>query len=408
MTAVEKRIIEFIKKYLPLLIFIGATLIGLIIRYKAIDFRSDDFNSFLNGWWIKIQNGGFESLSKQVGNYNIPYQVIIYFLTLLPFEALTAYKLLSIVFDIALAISASLVVCEALKRKFFSFVPALTYTLVFCSITVIFNSAFWAQCDSIYVTFILLAIYSMMKNKNILAFVFLGVSLAFKLQVVFILPVFLYYYFSSRKISILHFFIIPAVDFLICLPVVFMGRDILDIVRIYVDQTDYGKLIQMNCPNIYAFMCNGADQQYYHLFKPISIWLTLLVLAVGLCMVLYKKVDLTNVENFLFTSVWTSFSCLMFLSSMHERYSYLLDILLILYVVVARKHYAIAVISALVSLRGYSYYLFANYEVLTLQWTAVIFVGLYAYTTYAFVKDVIINGKKQDNTPKIKENKKHA
>ena len=93
----------------------------------------------------------------------------------------------------------------------------------------------------------------------------------------------------------------------------------------------------------------------------------------------------------------------MFLSSMHERYSYLLDILLILYVVVARKHYAIAVISGLVSLRGYCYYLFGNYEVLTLQWTAVIFVGLYAYTTYVFFKDVIINGKKQEDAPAIKK-----
>ena len=408
MTVVEKRIVDFIKAHLPLLMIIGATVIGLIIRIMAMDFKSDDFNSFLNGWWNIIQNGGAASLSKQVGNYNIPYQIIIYLLTLLPFEALTAYKLISIIFDVALAFSAALVVCEALKSKFFSFIPALTYTLVFCSITVIFNSAFWAQCDSIYVTFILLAIYMLMKDRNILAFVFLGCSLAFKLQVVFILPVFLYYYFSSKKTSIFHFFIIPAVDFLICLPVIFMGRNITDIIKIYIDQTDYGKLIQMNCPNFYAFMCNGSDMQYYYLFKPISIWLTLLILAVGLCIVLYKKVDLTNVENFLFTAVWTSFTCLMFLSSMHERYSYLLDILLILYVVVARRHYAIAVISALVSLRGYCYYLFDNYEVLTLQWTAVIFVGLYAYTTYAFVKDVVINGKKQEKTPAIKGKARRA
>ncbi len=408
MTEVEKKIVDFIKKYLPLLVFIGATLIGLIIRFYGMEFRSDDFNSFLNGWWKVIEDGGINSLSKQVGNYNIPYQIIIFLLTLLPFEALTAYKLLSIVFDIALAFSAALLVSEALKKKLFSFLPALTYTLVFCSLIVIFNSSFWAQCDSIYVTFILLAIYSTLKDKHIRAFVFLGLSLAFKLQMVFILPVYLYYYLSSKKISVFHFFIIPAVDFIACLPALFMGRNVLDIIKIYADQTDYGKLIQMNCPNIYAFMCNGSDMTYYYLFKPISIWLTFLVLAVGLCFILYKKVDLTEPKNFLFTSVWTSFSCLMFLSSMHERYSYLLDILLIIYVVVARKHYAIAVISSLVSLRGYCYYLFDNYEVVSLQLAAVVFVGLYAYTTYAFVKDVIINGKKQDKPVLPKAKAKHA
>lgn len=394
MTRVEHKIFDFLKKHLPLVLLIAATLLGLFIRYKGLDFRSDDFNSFLSGWWNQIAAGGIDSLSYQVGNYNIPYQIIIYLLTLLPFEALTAYKLLSIVFDVALAISAALVVSEALKKPFFSFIPALSYSLVFCSVTVIFNSAFWAQCDSIYVTFILLAIYATMKNRHIAAFVFLGVSLAFKLQVVFILPVFVYYYIANRKISIVHFFIIPLVDILMCLPVVFMGRSFLDIFTIYADQTDYGKLIQMNCPNLYAFMCNGGDMTYYYLFKPISIGLTALVLGAGLCLILHKRVDMSDPENFLFTAGWTAFTCLMLLSSMHERYGYLLDILLILYVILARKHYAIAVIANLVSLRGYCYYLFANYEVLTLQWTAVVYVGLYAYTTFVFVRDVVLKGKK--------------
>lgn len=389
MTKLESRFFDFIKRHLPVFLLVAATALGILLRATGIDFRSDDFNSFLSTWWNQIEAGGIDCLAYQVGNYNIPYQILIYLLTLLPFEALTAYKLLSIVFDVVLAVSAALLVSEAAGKKPLSFVPVLTYSLVFCSVTVILNSAFWAQCDSIYTSFILLAIYAAMKNKHIPAFVFLGVSLAFKLQMVFILPVFLYYYAVSRRASILHFLIIPAVDILMCLPVVFMGRSFAEIFTIYADQTDYGKLIQMNCPNIYAFMCNGADMNNYYLLKPFSIALTMLVLILGLALVMHKRADLTNPETFLLTAIWTSFTCLMFLSSMHERYGYLLDVLLIVYVVLARKRYAAAVIANLVSLRGYCYYLFGNYEVLTLQWTAVIYVGLYAYVTAVFVKDIV-------------------
>ena len=405
MTKVEGKIFDFVKKHLPLIMLITVTVLGLFIRWKGMDFQSDDFRDFLSAWWNRIEQGGIESLSYQVGNYNIPYQIIIYILTLLPFQAMTAYKLLSIFFDIVLAVGAMLVVSETVKKPILSFKPVLAYSLVFCSITVIFNSAFWAQCDCMYVAFILLAIYAEMKGKHIPAFIFLGVSLAFKLQVVFILPVFVYYYISSRRVSILHFLLIPATDIVMCLPAVFMGRSFIDIFKIYVDQTDYGKLIQMNCPNFYAFMCNGFDMSNYYLFKPISIGLTALVLGLGLFLILYKRVDLTDSENFLLTASWTAFTCIMLLSSMHERYGYLLDILLILYVLVSKKHFAIAVIANLVSLRGYCYYLFGNYESLTLQWTAVIYVGLYAYTTFVFVRDVAVRGKKQEKTPDLKTQK---
>lgn len=229
----------------------------------------------------------------------------------------------------------------------------------------------------------------------------LGIAFAFKLQFIFILPVFLYYYVSTRKVSILHFLIIPVVDFIMCLPAVILGRNMLDIFTIYADQTDYGKLIQMNCPNIYAFMCSGSDINNYYLLKTLSIVLTITVLGIGLALVIYKKVDLKSTENFLIASIWTVFTCIMFLSSMHERYSYLLDILLIIYTVVTTKRVWLTVACNLVSLSGYCYYLF-TFEAIDLKTTAVIYIALYAYVTYMFVKDVIMNGKKVSRSENIK------
>ena len=229
----------------------------------------------------------------------------------------------------------------------------------------------------------------------------LGIAFSFKLQAVFILPVFLFYYVCTRKTSILHFLIIPAVDFVMCLPAIILGRNPLDIITIYAEQTDYGKLIQMNCPNIYAFICDGNDMYNYFLFKTLSIFLTVAILGAGLCMLIYKRTDLSDTQNFLLVSIWTVFTCIMFLSSMHERYAYLLDILTIIYAVVNVKRVWLPIACNLVSLRGYCYYLFV-YDVLDIKITAIVYIAVYAYVSFIFIKDVVINGKKMDEKLQIK------
>lgn len=393
MTKAEKKFFDFIKKHIIRIVLIASTILGMVIRICGFEFQSGDFNSFLNPWCSKISAGGIEGLANQVGNYNIPYQIIIYILTLFPLKSLYAYKLFSIIFDFLLAFSASLVVSEFDDSKSM-LKPALTFSAVFCSITVIFNSSFWAQCDSIYVAFILLSIYFVHKHKNITAFILLGVAFAFKLQTVFILPVFLYLYISNRKISILHFLLIPVTDIVMCLPAVFLGRKFTDIFTIYFEQTDYGKQIQMNCPNLWALICDRTDSSYYYLFKTISIVFAVLALGIGLSLIIYKGVDLLNRENFLLTSIWSVFTCIMFLSSMHERYAYLLDILTIIYAVFVFKRVWLAVLCNLVSLRGYCYYLF-SYDVLDIKLTAIIYTAAYAYVTYLFIKEVIMSGKQR-------------
>ena len=389
MTKPEKIFFDFIRKHIVLIMAIVITGFGILIRVFGINFESDDYQSFLSIWWNKIEFGGIEGLGQQVGNYNIPYQIIIYLLTLLPIGPLVSYKLVSIVFDVVLAISAGLLVYSLGNKS--KFKAVLTYALTFCSLTVIFNSSFWAQCDSIYVSFILLAIYFLLKDKSIPSFIMLGIAFAFKLQTIFIIPVFLFYYIATRKISILHFFIIPIADIIMCVPALIFGRNSLDLITIYLEQTDYGKLIQMNCPNIYAFMCDGKDETYYYLFKNMSIVLTMIILGIALCMIIYKKVDLTNTNKFLLTSIWSVFTCIMFLSSMHERYTYLLDILLIVFVMITAKHYWVAVACNLISLSGYCFYLFNSHKVLDLKVIAVIYLAVYAYVTYVFVKDVVLN-----------------
>lgn len=392
MTRAESKSVDFIKNHILFLMVAAVSIIAVLLRVCGMDFQSDDFKSFLNPWWNTIQSRNFSGLAEQVGNYNIPYQIIIYIMTLLPFGALYSYKIVSIIFDFVLAFSAGAIV-YSFSENHSKVKAAVTYSAVLLLPTVVFNSSFWGQCDSIYTAFILLAILFLHKDKPIAAFIFIGIAFSFKLQTIFIFPVLLYYWLSTKKISILHFFIIPAVDVIMCLPAIIMGRPFMDIITIYAQQTDYGKLIQMNCPNFYSLICNGNDMTYYYMFKTFSVLLTIAVLGAMLCLFIYKKVDLKNKEIFLLTTAWTTFTCIMFLSSMHERYGYLLDIVLIIYSAIAAKRFWLPAVSALVSLRGYCSYLF-TYDVISINITAIVFTALYIYLTIVLVKDVLLKNNK--------------
>ena len=170
MTKAESKVIDFIKKHILLFLLIAVTIIAIFLRVCGMDFQSDDFNSFLNSWWSIIKLNDFTGLATQVGNYNIPYQVIIYLMTLLPLNALYAYKIVSIIFDFVLAISTAMLVYSFAKNNR-RLKAILTYSAVLLSTTVIFNSSFWAQCDSIYTSFIILAILFLHKDKPIASFV---------------------------------------------------------------------------------------------------------------------------------------------------------------------------------------------------------------------------------------------
>lgn len=56
--------------------------------------------------------------------------------------------------------------------------------------TVVTNGAYWAQCDSIYAFFGIFALYLGLSEKGVGAMISLAACLAFKLQAVFIIPVF--------------------------------------------------------------------------------------------------------------------------------------------------------------------------------------------------------------------------
>ena len=372
------------KKQIYLLII--CTIISLIIRFIFRDGESGDYLSFLKPWINQIRTlGYFESLKYSIGNYNVPYIFILTIISLFKYNSLYLIKLVSIIFDYLCAIFGFKIVNKLTKDINKSL---LTYIAIIFLPTVITNSSIWGQCDSIYTFFSISSIYYLLDKKYTKSFIFLGISLSFKLQAIFILPLYAILFFKEKKIHIYHFFILPLMNIVMCLPAIIMGRNIKDVLMIYFNQTTEYNCLTLNFPNLYNLY---GDVRYCYinsLYSKLGILLTLLIFVSMLIYILLKKVSFTN-KKILLLSIWSIVISTFFLPHMHERYMYTAEILSVIYFIIYLDKFSIPFFINMVSALMYFYCLF-NIEIISIKLLSIIyfifiiFFNIFVYKTVGY------------------------
>ena len=183
-------------------------ILSLVWRYAGRNFLSEDMEGWLLPWYEEIkESGGVLSLSHQVGNYGLLYQTLIALMTYVDIEPIYLYKMLSVVFDFFLAYIVYAICKDLSSRSADRILPPALLGVILVVPTVVINSAFWGQCDSMYSFFCLLTLYCLFKERYVWAFTGLGLAFACKLQTVFILPFVFFYYFKSKGFSLLYGFV---------------------------------------------------------------------------------------------------------------------------------------------------------------------------------------------------------
>ena len=319
------------KKNLVLTYILIISLFALCTRLKMFNFVSWDYKYCIETWLKKIiKLGGIKSLKYSVGNYNIIYMTFLSIISYLPFKHLYVVKLFSVIFDFISAIYGALIVNKIFNdKKNKSLYMSLVYTLILFIPTSLINSALWGQCDSIYTAFTLISLYYLIDDKIIPSFIFAGIAFSFKLQFVFILPLYIYLYFKKKNISLLHFLIIPLVNFITWIPAIIMGRSIKDCLLIYFSQTGaQNDVLTNNFPNIYKFI----DLFFGKSQGMVCLILTVVIIGSVLLFLIYNDVKITN-EKIINLSILFIIIMTQFLPYMHERYAFTAEILLCIYVV---------------------------------------------------------------------------
>lgn len=338
---------------LSLLLLCGA----LILRVFLFSAESDDYLDFLLPWVNFFRdNGGFKALGTHIGNYNPPY---LYFLALFSYfdvNPLYLIKLLSVLFDILLAWACTKLASLYEKN---SVALLVCFFIVLFLPTVVLNGAYWGQCDSIYCFFAVMGLYLALSGKPVGSMLCITASFAFKLQAVFILPVY-FILLLAKKIKPEHLLIFPAAYILYMVPVFLAGGSFADTLTLYVSQAGtVGDAMNYNAPSLTSMFSWQGDT---------ALWSKLLIVgAFAVLFILYaaaivKRKSLDD-RVLLAFAVLIAVAIPFILPHMHDRYFYPAGILLVILFISDPRYFAAPLFAELASLHCYYAYFARRYLV---------------------------------------------
>ena len=329
----------------------GLLLLAMVLRGLCMEHETLDYQDFLAKWVQRLrEQGGFAGLRWSIGNYNVPY---LYFLALFSYSSvrdLYLIKLLSILFDVLLA--------WGVMRQVYCFTDSAKKVLgaFFVTLflpTVILNGAYWGQCDSIYGAFAVWSVYFALRERPIASVCMIALSFAFKLQAVFLMPVFLIYLFA-RKIKWWHLVFFPVTYIATILPAVLAGRPFKSTLLLYFNQANtVGGGLNYNSASMFAFL-RGAENAELLAKVGIAAAFVFLLLLYVFCFLQRKKL---GDKALLVCSLLVCVAVPFLLPHMHDRYFFLADALSVAFAFVfVRLAYVPACVS-FASLMGYHAYL---------------------------------------------------
>lgn len=361
---------------------------AFIIRWKLMPIESGDFQGFLENWMNQIrEGGGFRSLGHQISNYTSPYMYLMCMVSYLTENNLYGLKLLSVFFDYLASIAMFLIVYQMTDsvRK-----SVLGMAALLLSPAVILDGAYWCQCDIIYTTFILYAFYCFLKDNSKWCMIFLGISFAFKLQALFIVPFFIIMWLKRKTICLIDFLYLPVIYMLSALPAWMAGRGFQELMMIYFEQAGTYPWGTLDYPNIYVLL-GEAMPDIRHAAEVSGAGTFLAIILLG-CIAYYlyeKNINLTN-ELIVTIALFTVAVTVYFLPHMHERYGFLIDLLAILYGILNVKKLPVVCGFMLVSILSFMPFLIAVH-IVPIQYVSIGLWGLIVYVGYDFYRQVSKN-----------------
>ena len=360
----------FIKDYsddILSFLFISAVTAALIcVRVSLLSHEARDYNVFLSDWLYQMrQLEGVEPLVQKIGDYNMPYLYFLFIISKLKLNDLILIKWFSCIFDFLGAVFVMKIVSLKTKNRmvlFSSFVGALALP------TVLLNSSYWGQCDSILAALLIGSVYFFLKNRPSLAIVLFALAFSFKLQAIFLLP-FVLVMCILKKVAPLKLVLFPVVFMLSLLPALIAGRPFIDCVRIYFDQASQYPVLSLNSPSFWQLI----EQAPIENFNLCAVMLTGIAF-ISYIFIAYKFKDKLNLPEQVELAYLSAVIIPFLLPRMHDRYFFVADVLSLCVFFFDKKKWYLPLITQIASLNCYFYYLFSG----TLLFP-------YSYTTIALL-----------------------
>lgn len=336
---------------------VAFTALALVIRASLLDFQSGDYLTFLAPWTQFFRdNGGFAALRYSLGNYNPPYMYFLALFSYFDMSELYLIKLLSVLFDVLLAWA-----CMKLLGLYTGSRAKLlgVFFAVLFLPTVVINGAYWAQCDSIYAFFGIYALYLGLRGRGCASMVSLAACFAFKLQAVFIIPVF-FILLLAKKLRWRQLLVFPAAYIVFMLPALLAGRPFIETVTLYFAQAGtVGDAMNYNAPSLTSmFQWSGNTEGPSMLL--IAAAFALVLAAYAVAAVKRSSLDDTVILGF---ALLLAMGIPYLLPHMHDRYFFISGVLALVLAFRDWRFFPVPLLAELASLHCYYAYFVRYYLV---------------------------------------------
>lgn len=353
--------------------------LGLIVKFLLLGIKTGDFVVFLEPWieFIKA-HGYFSSLKFAFYDYTPSYIYILILIAKTGLNPLFGVKIVSIIFEYIAAFFIGKIAYLKYKNNLVIWISVAVIPIL---PSVLLNSSYLSQCDSIYSAFVIGSIHFLLKKKQLLSVLFLGIAFAFKMQAVMLLP-FFFVMMLRKNIQWYYFLIIPVIFIFSLIPAWCFGRSFAELLNVYIAQTDHYRFLTLNFPNLYIWISNV----YYEPVKLAGIIFTFFFTLFSGIWLSQKKFIFTF-EHWIQLAFLSSIVIPFILPGMHERYMYLGDLLGVLYYLVLRKNIHLPIGILLVSF--YSYIRCSRYnDVLPMEPAFLIYLLVILFVSLNFFKSL--------------------
>ena len=336
---------------LYLLAALGCVML-LLMRLSMLEKETGDYTYWLTKWYTEMKPLGFgQAMRAEIGNYTMPYRYFVWMIAQIPLPDLYLFKFVTMLFEAALAREVMLL--SEMNAGEPSLGRSLSiYFITLALPTVVFNGAYWGQCDAIYTLFALCGLRLALENRPHRAAIGFGLSLAFKLQAVFLFPILLVLW-GMKRLKVKHVLTLWGAWLAAMVPALLCGRSFAGVLSPYFSQMNDSMELTRNAPSIFQLFDSSEMNPW--MFSNWGIAMALGA-AVVLCMLLW------HCRNRLTPALVIDAAFLMvlvvpfLLPHMHERYFFMADMLSIVYFAGNGRRVLAPALTVLASLNCYLRY----------------------------------------------------
>lgn len=367
--------------------------LAFVIRYAVLTYETLDYQDWLRVWLDALREAGpWRGLGQPIWscNYNVPYLYFLALISVSPVRDLLLIKLTSILFDVLTAFFVMRLVGVFTRdpaRRLIGFVGVLWLPTVFL------NGALWGQCDVIYAMFAVAGVYLALTDRPGWSVAAIAMSISFKLQGVFLLPVYAVF-LATGRIKLRHLPVFPAVYIASILPAVIAGRSFWELLTLYYNNTGtIGDGLNYNSSSMYALFDFFA-------FPNKAAAALGVCLAFFLCAFVFVWFFIRRREAderaLLGAAVLFCVGVPFFLPHMHDRYFFMADVLTFALAVVSPSMAVPAALVSFGSFLGYHAYLKMRYLMPMRYGAIAMLLALVCMFVYVFAA---LGGRRADPEP---------